>query len=69
MRHYETVEEFTARARRLTEAAAREGGDTQNQHSHFCRCMAEAKSRRMTWVEGLQYTIDQAKVFLERAGE
>jgi hypothetical protein len=47
MRH-ETAEEFTATARRLTEAALRVGGNTEDNNSHFRRCMAEAKAQRMT---------------------
>jgi hypothetical protein len=42
--------------------ALRAGGDTENDHSHFMRCMSEAKAKRMTYVEGLQYTIDNGKV-------
>jgi hypothetical protein len=58
---HETAEEFTARARRLMQLALKAGGDTENDHSHFERCMNEAKSKRMTYVEGLQYTIDHAE--------
>jgi hypothetical protein len=36
------------------------GGDSGKDHSHFNRSMMEAKSKGMTYVEGLQYTIDQA---------
>lgn len=60
MKH-ETAEEFTARARRLMQLALRAGGDTDHDHSHFMRFMSEAKSKRMTYVEGLQYTIDHDK--------
>jgi hypothetical protein len=45
--------------------ALRAGGDSDNHHSHVGRCMKEAKSMRMTYVEGLQYTIDNAKALQE----
>jgi hypothetical protein len=30
------------------------GGETDQDDSHFMRCMNEVKSKRMTYVEGLQ---------------
>jgi hypothetical protein len=59
---HKTAEEFTARARRLMPLALKAGGETEHGHTHFMRCMSEAKAKRMTYVEGLQYTIDNGKV-------
>jgi hypothetical protein len=55
---HETPAEFSQRAGDLLRAALRastkqDGGD----HSALNRCMSQAKARRMTWVEGLEYSI------------
>lgn len=54
----ESPEEFSRRANALLLAALKasikeDGGD----QSAFRRCMSNAKAQRMTWVEGLEFTI------------
>jgi len=54
----ESVAEFTARAQRLLHTAlrlSRRGGE--DDYTDFNRCMLHGKAQRMTWVEGLEYTI------------
>jgi hypothetical protein len=59
---FESAAEFTRRTNTLLQSALRasnkeDGGD----HSAFNRCMAQAKAKRMTWVEGLEHTIATLK--------
>lgn len=54
----ETPEQFTQRAKHLLQEALRlcrrDDGDESATFSH---CMSQAKAQRMTWVEGLEFTI------------
>jgi hypothetical protein len=52
----ETVEEFNTRARSLYRRALEIDGSDSG-HSRLNRYMGEAKSMRLTWVEGLEYSI------------
>lgn len=53
----ETVEQFTLRANSLLQTALRLSIKDTGDHSAFERCIGQAKARRMTWVEGLDYTV------------
>jgi hypothetical protein len=58
----ESPAEFTQRANALLNSALRasakhDGGDL----TALNRCMSLAKTKRMTWVEGLEYSIETLK--------
>jgi hypothetical protein len=58
----ETPAEFTQRANSLLQAAQcasakHDGGD----HRALNRCLNYAKTQRMTWAEGLEYSIEALK--------
>jgi hypothetical protein len=57
--HSESPSEFSQRASTLLNSAIRasakhDGGDL----TALNRCMSQAKAKRMTWVEGLEYSIE-----------
>ena len=53
----ETPEQFTLRASSLLQTAPRLSIKESGDHAAFERCMAQAKPKRMMWVEGLDYTV------------
>lgn len=62
----ESPAEFTQRANVLLNTALRtsakhDGGDL----TALNRCMSHAKAKRMSWVEGLEYSIEALKVSAE----
>lgn len=61
----ETAEQFTLRANSLLEQALKLSLKTSGNNSAFEQCMGQAKAKRMTWVEGLEYTGRESKGTLE----
>ena len=49
--------EFTKHANALLNQALRMSMDRSGDQTSFIRCMSQAKAKRMTWVEGLEFTI------------
>jgi hypothetical protein len=49
--------EFTKHANALLHQAVRMSIDSGGDQTAFIRCMSQAKAKRMTWVEGLEFTI------------
>ena len=61
MSRSETPTKFSARANRLYAEAQRLSRREAESLEPLDRCMAEAKGLRMTWVEGLEYSISKLK--------
>jgi hypothetical protein len=53
----ETPEQFTLRANSLLQTALRLSTKESGDYAAFERCMVQAKTKRMTRVEGLDYTV------------
>ena len=54
----ETPEQFTHRANSPLDKSLRLSIKTSGDHTAWERCMGQAKAKRMTWVEGLEYTVN-----------
>lgn len=48
---------FSSRKHNLLFDALQASGQTSGDYSAFNRCMWEAKSKGLTWVQGLDYTV------------
>ncbi len=48
---------FSSRKHNLLFDALQASGQTSGDYSDFNRCMSEAKSKGLTWVQGLDYTV------------
>lgn len=59
--------EFTKRANALLHQALRMSIDGSGDQTLFIRCMSQAKAKRLTWVEGLEFTIATLKHDLPNA--
>lgn len=57
----ETPQEFSARAAQLLAEAKRLSSQFGDDYGELNRWMAQAKRRRMTWVDGLAFAIERMK--------
>jgi hypothetical protein len=48
---------FSSRKHNLLFDALKASGQTSGDYTDFNRCMSEAKSKGLTWVQGLDYTV------------
>ena len=48
---------FSSRKHNLLFEALQASGHTSGDYTEFNRCMSEAKSKGLTWVQGLDYTV------------
>ena len=48
---------FSSRKHNLLFDALEASGQSSGDYSDFNRCMSEAKSKGLTWVQGLDYTV------------
>ncbi len=53
---------FSSRKHNLLFNALQASGQTQGDYTAFNRCMSEARSKGLTWVQGLDYTVKKLTV-------
>lgn len=60
---------FSSRKHNLLYDALQASGQSSGDYSDFNRCMSEAKSKGLTWVQGLDYTVKKLQPVAIREGE
>jgi len=60
---------FSSRKHNLLYDALHASGQSSGDYSDFNRCMSEAKSKGLTWVQGLDYTVKKLQPAATRESE